>query len=360
MYVVTNRVLHEGRGGLEVFGKEPSPSGPNELRLVEVTGTTRFTTTVLEDELDKAEVKKLKEQYRLPIDPGEPWFVSLKVACELFDRARRERKHLLLFVHGYNNDLRDVITTAKELEALYNVIVIPFSWPADGGGQIEGTIAYKSDKDDARASATALHRTIGLMHKYHSLLTQGVQSDLMDTARHKHPDNREEAHALFTRLLERDCKLTLNLLCHSMGNYLAKYASIPSSSSLRQLVFDNIAMVAADTNNPGHERWLGNFLTRNRLYVVINEEDYALKWSRRKPGGEQRERLGQHTRQLVSPNANYIDVTGSKGVGSDHSYFQGRPVAANAALKRLFKRMFEGGNAESSLTYHADRNLYRF
>jgi len=359
MYVVTNRVLYADRGGLEVFGNEPNPCGPNELRLVEVTGNTRFSTRVLADELGTDEIRELAQRFRLPIDVNDTWFVSLRIACELFDRARREGKHLLLYVHGYNNDVRDVITSAKALESLYNVIVLPFSWPANGGGSIKGTVAYKSDKDDARASATALHRTIGLMHKYHSLLTQGVQSDVMAIAQQKHPHNPEEARALFTRLLERECKLSLNLLCHSMGNYLAKYASQPGTSSLRQLVFDNIALVAADANNPEHDRWLRNFQTRNRLYVVINEEDYALKWSRRKPGGEQLERLGQHTRNLTSPNANYIDVTGNKGVGSEHSYFLGKAVASNASLKRLFRHIFEGGNAEAALTYHADRNVYR-
>ena len=82
------------------------------------------------------------------------------------------------------------------------------------------------------------------------------------------------------------------------GNYVLKYASKPGNSSLRKLVFDNIGLVAADANNPGHEQWVQNLPTRNRLYVVINENDSALKWSRRKPGGEQKERLGSHPRNL--------------------------------------------------------------
>ncbi|GAB3288310.1 alpha/beta hydrolase [Parahaliea aestuarii] len=359
MFVITNRVLHEERGGLDVFGHEPNPCGPNELRLVEVSGKTRFTTAVLADRLSRDEVESLARRHNLPIDTHSPWYASLRVACAVYDQARREGKHILLLVHGYNNDLRDVFTAAVELEALYNVLVVPFSWPANGGGAVSGTLAYKNDKDDARSSATALHRAVGLLHRYHALLTAGIQSDLMEQARRKHPANPEQAQALFSRLLEKECCTTLNLLCHSMGNYLVKYASMPGDSSLRQLVFDNIALIAADANNPGHELWVPRLQCRNRLYVVINENDYALKWSRRKPGGEQRERLGQHTRNLLARNANYVDVTDSRGVGSDHSYFRGKPVSGNAGLKRLFQRMFEGGNAETSLTYHADRNLYR-
>ena len=37
MFVVTNRELHEGETGLDVFGQRPNPQGPNELRLLEVT-----------------------------------------------------------------------------------------------------------------------------------------------------------------------------------------------------------------------------------------------------------------------------------------------------------------------------------
>ncbi|MFV0278994.1 MAG: alpha/beta hydrolase, partial [Parahaliea sp.] len=286
-------------------------------------------------------------------------YASLKVACELFERARKEQRHLLFFVHGYNNDMGDILRTARKLEKLYGVIVVPFSWPANGGGAVSGTLSYLSDKDDARTSATAFQRATGLIYKYHTLLTQGLQARLLKQACDKHPDNGEQIQALFTRLLERECKVTLNLLCHSMGNYLAKYAICPSGSALRELVFDNVALVAADTNNLNHKNWVDNFQTRNRLYVVINENDAALKWSRRKPGEEQLARLGQYTRNLDATNANYIDLTPSKGVGSDHSYFKDKPVAGNAALKRMFRLMFDGGSAEDNLNYHADRNLYR-
>ena len=51
MYVITNRVLHENKKGLDVFGKEPNPLGPNELRLVQVEGIQKPRVTALEGEL---------------------------------------------------------------------------------------------------------------------------------------------------------------------------------------------------------------------------------------------------------------------------------------------------------------------
>ena len=38
MYVVTNRDVSKRRQGLKVFGSTPNDKGPNELRLVKVTG----------------------------------------------------------------------------------------------------------------------------------------------------------------------------------------------------------------------------------------------------------------------------------------------------------------------------------
>ena len=309
MFVITNRVVAENKTGLDAFGKEPNPAGPNELRIVEVTGTSKFKVSVLKDQLKKPEVEALVKKYKLAIDPGKPWFVSLRVACELFDRIQNEGKQLLLFVHGYNNDMQDVLRTANELEKLYRLIVVPFSWPANGGGKVSGAAAYLSDKDDARSSATALHRTVEKIHFYHQLLTESARAHFLKEAQAKHEDNREQAYARFTQLMEQQCKASLNLLCHSMGNYVLKYASKPGNSSLRNLVFDNIGLVAADANNPGHEQWVQNLPTRNRLYVVINENDSALTWSRRKPGAEQKERLGHHLHKLCAKNAYYVVVT---------------------------------------------------
>ena len=138
MFIITNRVVDDTKTGLDAFGKEPNPSGPNELRMVEVTGKTQFEVDVLSDQLEPAEVEDLVEKYKISIDVSKPWYASLRVACKIFTQAIDEGKQLLLFVHGYNNDMEDVLKTANELEELYDVIVVPFSWPANGGGKVSG------------------------------------------------------------------------------------------------------------------------------------------------------------------------------------------------------------------------------
>lgn len=359
MYVVTNRDVKKGASGLGMFGEEPNRRGPNELRLLKVNDTDVNDVKELDDKLTSAELHALVAKHKLKISPGETWYRSLQVACQLFERARKEKKHILFFVHGYNNDIGDVLKTAKEIQKHYNVLVVPFTWPANGGGPLSGTAAYLSDKEDARVSATALSRMVEKVANYHAMLTEGLRDRLTTMANSKHPGNADAARALFNRLLNKECTVNISLLCHSMGNYVFKHGSIPSHSALRRLTFDNIALVAADVNNPGHERWLEDIPTRNRLYVVVNENDGALKWSRRKPGEEQLARLGHYLKNLNAENAYYIDVTRNRGVKDDHGYFKGRVIKENATIKRLFANIFEGQDAEKALEYHSDLNVYR-
>ncbi|MGR9115363.1 MAG: alpha/beta hydrolase [Gammaproteobacteria bacterium] len=359
MYIVTNRKLDESAKGLDIFGSVPSEKGPNELRLVKATQSgTRYQTEVLDDRLTEQEIIELKAQYNLDIDPAQPWYVSLKVACEIMVEAQKQKKHVLFYVHGYNNDLQDIVKTAIALEELYNVMVVPFTWPANGGGALTGTASYLSDKQDARASADALNRFVDKIHLYHKLLTETRSRQLWDKAIKKFPNNQEASRHYYVDLQNRDCKVSINLMCHSMGNYLLKYALMPSDSAAAGLVFDNVSLVAADANNERHEAWVQRLQVRHRVYIVINENDFALKWSRRKPGEAQLARLGHYLKNLIANNAHYLNVTDAAKVKNEHSYFQGSPVQKNPALKKLFHNAFEGGTAEAGLEYRADINAY--
>lgn len=359
MFLITNREMNGKAKGLAAFGSTPNRKGPNELRLVEVTadGSSR-KVRVLADELTAAAKKKLKQSYHLGIDLSRPQYASLRVACTLMERARKEKKHLLFYAHGYNNDVGDVVKAALALEKTYDVIVVPFTWPANGGGAVSGTAAYLSDKKDARASADALNSMIAKVNAYHLLLTESRARELMARAEKQHPRNPGAQRAHYSELADRDCPVTINLLCHSMGNYLLKQALKSSETPAHDLVFDNVCLVAADANNEGHERWLESIQVRNRLYVVINEKDFALKWSRRKPGDAQKARLGHYLKNLVARNAHYLDVTGAPHVGTEHAYFKGDAVRKNPDLRLLFARLFEGEVAERDLAYRADVNAY--
>jgi esterase/lipase superfamily enzyme len=364
MYLITNRALNTDDKtvkGLDIFGKTPNPKGPNELRLMRVRKNKRDDTWMVnevKDKLSTASVKVLKRKYNLDIDVSKPWPGSLEVACELFEEAREQEKSILFFVHGYNNDVEDVMKAALEIERLYDVIVVPFTWPANGGGKISGTASYLSDKADARASSGALNRAVGKIRELHLMLTAARKSLLFARAQKKHPHNGQDAQSHFVKISEKDCVVTLNLLCHSMGNYVFKNTLKTGDNATSKLVFDNICLVAADANNKNHAQWVGKLDVRKRVNVVINENDSALKVSRMKPGDEQLARLGHYTRQLDSPNAIYIDVTDADHVGTEHTYFKGDAIE-NELLMVMFKKMFNGRPVEQDLEFQPDKNSYK-
>ncbi len=359
MYLITNRQINTQKKGLDIFGKKPNTNGAQEITLVKVEkkGAAWFAKPVT-DNLSKQEVKDLKKKYKINIDINAEWRGSLRVACEIFEMAMEKEKSILFFVHGYNNDVKDVVKAAQDIEQLYDVIVVPFTWPANGGGAISGVASYLSDKADGRQSASALNRVVGKIQYYHSLLTKARRDNIWQRAEKKYPDNSVEAKKYFTELQEKSCQTKLSLLCHSMGNYVLKHTLMTTDSLTRNLVFDNICLMAADTNNKNHKEWVGRLDVRNRCYIVINEDDSALAASRIKPGDEQLARLGQYTRKLNSPNAYYINFTGADDVGREHSYFKGDSVKNNAVLRETFEGIFTGKAVEDKLKYQVDKNTY--
>lgn len=360
MYLITNRVLMDDAKGLNIFGKEPNAKGPNELRLVKVLREgDDWSVKAVTDSLAPEAVKRLKLEHDLDIDVNLPWHGSLEVACELFSLARKEKKSILFFVHGYNNDVGDVLAAAEAIENLYGVIVVPFTWPANGGGVISGTASYLSDKSDARVSSGALNHAIGKIQQFHNILTHAQTIKFKRMADEKYPDNPMEAKLLFASLWKKDCPIKISLLCHSMGNYVFKHTFSTSENATSQLIFDNICLVAADTNNENHAKWVNELDVRKRVYIVINENDFALKASRIKPGEKQKARLGHYLKQLNSPNAYYIDITETDHLGSEHTYFKGDPVEKNKLLKAMFRNMFNGNTVEENLKYRADNNTYK-
>lgn len=354
MYLITNRQLDIEKTGLKIFGDNPNENGPNELRIVHINDD--FDTIILPDILTEQEVAVINIDSDLHLDTSEEWPASLMVAANIYSDAIYQEKSILFFTHGYNNDVKDVVKAAFELERLYNVIVVPFSWPANGGGMISGTTAYRKDKADARASAGAMNSLFEKIQNLHITFTQGRIDAI--TSRLGMVTDKDEWNENFTKLMEKECGITINLLCHSMGNYVLKHALMPSVSGSSDLVFDNIILCSADVNAEDHEDWVDKLDVRNRVYIMINERDAALRASRIKPGAAQRVRLGHTIKNLFSNNASYIDVTSEAHVGAGHTYFKGKAMR-NKKLWFVFNEIFKGGTVEEYLNYRVDNNTYR-
>jgi esterase/lipase superfamily enzyme len=179
---------------------------------------------------------------------------------------------VLFFVHGFNNDMASVITRAQALERRYPVEVIAFTWPANGG-----VLSYKSDKRDARASAGALERTISKMQRYLQALTETERNKCWAASK-KYPEDMGVRDAWYAHSLGKESPCTVNMMAHSKGNYVLKQALKPSLSEASRILFNNIVLVAADTNNHDHALWVDRLQCRGRIFVAINER--TTRWPR--------------------------------------------------------------------------------
>ncbi len=266
--------------------------------------------------------------------------------------------HLLLYVHGFNNDLEAVLNRAEKLQHNFNVEVIIFSWPANGGG-VKGVLSYKSDKADALASVGAFNRVLERLQLLVAKLNAEYVAELEQETEQKYSQDAEKWDRYFSRAVAARCPFTINLMLHSMGNYLYKHLLSSSVYSGNQLIFDNIIMVAADTNNEDHARWVDKIQCRNRLYITLNEHDAALRASRMKMGEKQKARLGHYLRRLEAKTASYINFTDQPQVGNSHAYFEDNALH-NPKVRHFFQLAFHGQSADHSLSYDAARNLYYF
>lgn len=356
MFVITNRQLDPEKTGLEQFGDTPNSKGPNELRIVEATRDGRgWRIDVLEDECTPPMLRAVGLQKQAQ-EQSEPIYASQYVSRKILSRVRKEKKNLIFFVHGFNNNMKDVLDRAHLLEKEYNVEVVAFSWPANGGGA-RGVASYLSDKADANASVGALNRCLAKFHDYLDGFNQSQIQIIYQQAEEKYGDNPERRDQYITEQSEKVCPFTVNMMLHSMGNYLYKKMLGSSAFKGKLLTFDNVMLVAADTNNDGHAQWVQSIRCRKRVYVTINEDDVALMASRIKSGQEQRARLGHYPYELNANGTVYVDFTNASYVKRSHAYFE-KGSLRNRTVKRFFDQAINGQRAESGLYYDVSTNMY--
>ena len=368
MFLVTNREVNIKRKDLEAFGSKPNSLGPNELRLVEATRTgKKWRIDVLPDTIEDEMAKEVGLEPEIDPDTNEPKpiYASRYVARKVLARVnpamiggRGKGRSLVFFVHGFNNDVGAVLDRAELLQKNYGVEVIPFTWPANGGG-VHGVVSYKSDKRDALASTGALDRCLGKLNDYLQEIHKEHERNIEREAEKRYSNDAEKWDRFFTSRAEQWCPFSVNIILHSMGNYLFKHLLKSSSYRGNLLIFDNVILAAADTNNEAHAEWVDRIQCRGRIFVTINEKDGALLASRLKMGEQQKARLGHYPYGLNSERAVYVDFTQEPKVGDSHAYFEGEPLE-NERVRRFFRAAINGERAEERLHYDVARNLYRF
>jgi esterase/lipase superfamily enzyme len=314
MYVVTNRNLQPNESPIKRFGATFNQLGPNELRL--------------------AEANKVNGVWQVDVLPdrttyeGQEMLASEAAFLKAQKRMREQSTNCLFFVHGFNTDFQSALESGYRLQQLYNVEVVVFTWPSNGGG-LSGISSYMDDQRDATLSVNALDRCLEKLSFYLS----------------KH--------------IDKSCGQKFSLALHSMGNYLFKRLLQSSIYQGETLLFDNIIMLAADVNNIDHAEWVDRVQYRNRLFVTVNEDDMALRASRAKGGEQQQARLGHWLKNLNSRNAIYLNFTDAQFVEDDHNYFSEDKPLRNSKIKELFKSAFNGGRAEQGLIFDSGTRAYK-
>jgi len=317
VYIVTNRRVLEKNGKEYWFGTRDNDKAIDELRVAKATRKNNGWGLEIPPDVTDAEGNH----------PSWHYF------SELQQTMYAKKRNCVFFVHGYNTNLTDALEMAQKIQDTYKVEVILFTWPSVGGGEDDqvtmieggwGTLNYKRDKRVAMNSASALDRILCFFDHY------------MKRHLKENPDIAEK------------CESKITLLCHSMGNYLLKKYMASSTFCNRTLLFDNVVLAAADTNNMDHEIWVDAIPHRRRIYILLNESDYALATSRAKTGGEQLARLGHYTRNLISKVAIYLDFTETPSVGRAHNYLVGDAVR-KASHKKILKQILNGQRGERDL-----------
>lgn len=190
-------------------------------------------------------------------------------------------KHILLYIHGFNNlpegenqIFKRTETMQKMIPAKEKVIVIPMIWPCDDGKRI--VKKYWDDQKSAEASSAGFARVLGLFLDWRDK-KDDEKTDNKKTGDKKTVNEKNN--------LSDPCTIRINMLAHSMGNRVLRYtlASWANDYGAVPLIFRNVFLAAADIANeslePDEEGGQIAEATRN-VVVYHASDDFALRTSK--------------------------------------------------------------------------------
>lgn len=264
---------------------------------------------------DAREIGEVQWPKKLPANPARE-FVTLK--ADRIDEATasarfREQieatgsRHVLVFVHGYNNRFEDAVYRFAQIvhDSDADVVPILFTWPSRGE-----LLAYTYDRESTNFSRDGLER-------------------------------------LLTLLAEDKSVSEISVLAHSMGNWL-------TLESLRQMAIRNghiaskihdVMLAAPDVDVDVFRTQVQSFgEPRPRFTLFVSRNDKALAFSRRLWGST--DRLGAidpnsepYRSELQQEGIAVVDLTNTQSADRlNHATFAESPDAV-----RLIGRQLAGG-----------------
>ena len=315
MLIVTNRntskIDDNGIGDERAFGDKLNESNPNEVQLA----------TVERNSSNKWKVQLLDKT----------------TLCATYRALRKAlvatKKNCVFFIHGYNQTFEKNLHKIYEVQELHDVEVIAFSWPSNmhSGVSVD---EYRQARINSLASVGALSATLTELGNCN-----------------KGEFNTED-------LRNEEFNFKFSLMAFSLGNFLFQnYVNNFSNYDVETRLFDNIVLCQADVDNLNHKQWVDRIKLGKRVYVTINENDYALDASEKIVG--QNDRLGAMPAGLDSDSATYIDFTHGQDVVNTHNLFK---LKLNKHVRTIFTELLNGRRGENAaqLEYKSESNSYQF
>lgn len=240
-------------------------------------------------------------------EPERSWRVELLDQEAFLEATRAGSKNFVLYIHGFNKPFVETLVQATQIEHIYDVDVILFSWPSLARNAVGQVDAYLEARAVAEASSAEFHAFLQLCAKVGS--SPGEQ------------------------------QRSVTLLAHSEGNYLLqKYLESNAFDDRGARGFTNVVLSQADVDSEGHYRWLCRLeAERTAVYVTINQSDEKLEEAEK---GLKLKRLGKTWPPDVQGRVTYVNFTPGEGVNGLHNLW--RDAVSNTAVKEFFAAVLNG------------------
>lgn len=318
IYFATNRNPNDSKN-ITDFGSEFSGAGLGDLR---------FGMVEVRDNIVAMETMKI-----LPDDPG---LGSRQVFSDIKASMKLGQTDSLIFIHGFNVAFAESLQSAAKVSKFYGELsgnryalnIFVFSWPSNGK-----ITDYVNDRHDAEASGYAFAR--GLMK---------LSEFLRDPAE------------------KNTCGRKINLLAHSMGNYVLRNAlqqarKLSNAKPLNRM-FDEIILAAADEDSDAFEYdYKLACLTEvsQRTTVYFNNNDLALRVSDHLKGNP--DRLGHDGARKPRELPGKVVLVDATDIitGDYHSYFSDDPIVGSDIVSVLQGERSESTDLSRLYVPHANK-----
>ena len=315
MLIITNRNMSNiddnGIGDESAFGDNLNENKTNKVQLA----------TVERNKSNKWKVKLLDKT----------------TLCEVYRELRKtlvaSKKNCVFFIHGYNQTFEKNLHKIYEIQELHKVEVIAFSWPSNMHSGVS-IGEYEQARINSLDSVGALSATLTEL------------------------GNCNKGKFSTEKLRNEEFNFKFSFMAFSLGNFLFQnYVNNFSNYDVETRLFDNIVLCQADVDNFNHKQWVDRIKLGRRVYVTINENDYALDASVKLVGNN--DRLGASVENLDSDNATYIDFTHGQDVLNTHNLFKWK---INRHVRTIFTELLNGRRGEDvkQLEYKSESNSYQF